>query len=75
MVRSNSCQGCDTAAGGQADSSETGGSEFVSVRLPFGLGAPIEVIHPRGYVVRVPAVFDSCVLQRVLIALDLSDRS
>jgi hypothetical protein len=40
------------------------------VRLPFSLGSAIEVVHPRGYVIRVPALFDATVLQRVLIALD-----
>jgi hypothetical protein len=48
---------------------------FVPVRLPFSLGTPLEVVHPRGYVIRVPAVFDPGVLRRLLGALDTSDAS
>jgi hypothetical protein len=50
-------------------------ADFLPVRLPFSLGTPIEVVHPRGYVIRVPAVFDPGVLRRILGALDASDAS
>jgi hypothetical protein len=34
------------------------------------MGGPIEVVHPRGHVIRVPAIFDSTALGRVLAAID-----
>jgi hypothetical protein len=42
------------------------------VGLPFSVsvGERIEVLHPRGHVVRVPAVFDAAALGRVLAAID-----
>lgn len=45
-------------------------SAFIPVRLPFSLGGSIEVVHPRGYVIRVPSVFDASVLERILSTLD-----
>jgi hypothetical protein len=45
-------------------------SAFLSVGLPFSVGGPIEVVHPRGHVIRVPAVFDPAALSRVLSAID-----
>jgi hypothetical protein len=53
----------------RADSKD-GCSAFIPVRLPFSLGGSIEVVHPRGYVVRVPSVFDASVLERILATLD-----
>jgi hypothetical protein len=38
--------------------------------LAFPVAGPIEVVHPRGHVVRVPAVFDATALGRVLAAID-----
>jgi hypothetical protein len=52
---------------------EAGGdSAFLPVGLPFSVsvGERIEVVHPRGHVVRVPAVFDAAALGRVLAAID-----
>jgi hypothetical protein len=59
-----------TSAGSEDDC-----SAFVPVRLPFSLGASIEVVHPRGYVIRVPSVFDASALQRILATLDSSSTS
>ena len=47
-------------------------SPFLSVGLPFSVGDPIEVVHPRGHVLRIPAIFDASVLKRVLAAIDAS---
>jgi hypothetical protein len=43
-------------------------SPFLSVHLP--LSAVIELVHPRGHVVRIPAIFDAAALGRILAALD-----
>jgi len=51
------------------------GSAFLPVRLPFSLGTSIEVVHPRGYVIRVPSLFDAHALQRILVALETPDDS
>ena len=47
---------------------------FLPVRLPLvaQASAPIEVIHPGGCVVRVPAGFDPLVLRHILRTLDPS---
>lgn len=45
--------------------------QFVPVRLPFSMGAPLEVVHPGGCVIRIPtATVDVTALRRVLLALD-----
>jgi len=43
---------------------------FVPVRLGTAAGSVLEVVHPRGHVVRVPAVFDENSLRQVLHVLD-----
>ena len=43
---------------------------FIPVRLDAAAGSVLEVVHPRGYVVRVPAVFDENSLRQVLHVLD-----
>jgi hypothetical protein len=43
---------------------------FVPVELALSVAGPIEVVHPRGHVVRIPAVFDAAALGRVLAAID-----
>ncbi len=43
---------------------------FLPVTVPFAVGAPIEVVHPRGYVIRVPAVFEPSALSGIVAALD-----
>ena len=65
-------EGADSDDGVQAirAGSEHDSSTFLPVRLPFSLGTSIEVVHPRGYVIRVPAVFDATALQRILATLD-----
>ncbi len=43
---------------------------FVPVRLNAAASGVLEIVHPRGHVVRVPAVFDKNNLQQVLHVLD-----
>jgi hypothetical protein len=50
-------------------------SPFLPVSLPLSFGVSIEVVHPRGYVVRVPASFDPLALKRILAVLDASASS
>ena len=45
-------------------------SSFLPIGLPFSIGSPIEVVHPRGHVIRVPAIFDPTALGRILAAID-----
>jgi hypothetical protein len=46
-------------------------NSFVPVRLPFSTPAPsIELVHPRGWVLRLPAGFDPQSLSQILAALD-----
>ena len=49
-----------------------GDSAFLPVGLPFSVGGPIEVVHPRGHVIRVPAIFDPTALGRILATIDAS---
>jgi hypothetical protein len=49
---------------------QQGESSFLSVGLPFSVGGPIEVVHPRGHVIRVPVIFDATALGRILAAID-----
>lgn len=43
---------------------------FIPVRLNAAAGSLLEVVHPRGHVVRVPTVFDENSLRQVLNILD-----
>jgi len=43
---------------------------FIPVRLGATASGVLEVVHPRGHVVRVPAVFDENSLRQVLNVLD-----
>jgi len=43
---------------------------FIPLRVSTTAGSLLEVVHPRGYVVRVPAVFDERSLREVLEVLD-----
>ena len=66
--------------GGAADSgrdrdSQGDTSAFLPIALSFSVGAPIEVVHPRGHVVRVPASFDPVALKRILAVLDIASGS
>jgi len=66
--------------GGAVDSGRDRGSQgdtaaFLPLALPFAVGTPIEVVHPRGHVIRVPAIFDPVALQRILAVLDISSGS
>jgi hypothetical protein len=47
-----------------------GSSFFLPVQLNAAASSTIEVLHPRGHVVRVPAVFDRDCLHRILRVLD-----
>jgi hypothetical protein len=38
--------------------------------MPFSIGGPIEVVHPRGHVIRVPTIFDATALSHILAAID-----
>jgi hypothetical protein len=49
---------------------QQGETSFLPVGLPFSVGGPIEVVHPRGHVIRVPAIFDPTALGRILAAID-----
>ena len=67
----------DSERNGQQRSSAsdtTKRSEGAAVFLPVRLGAAavsvLEVLHPRGYVVRVPTIFDEDSLRQVLKVLD-----
>lgn len=57
-------------AGGNAQ-----GSPFLPVSVPLCLGVPIEIVHPRGHVIRVPALFDTAALGRILATLERADYS
>jgi hypothetical protein len=46
------------------------GSPFLPVGIPVSLGVPIEVVHPRGHVIRVPAIFDMTALSHILAVID-----
>jgi len=48
------------------------GSPFLPVGIPFSVGVPIEVVHPRGHVIRVPAIFEASALGHILAAIDAS---
>jgi hypothetical protein len=43
---------------------------FIPLRVSAAAGNLLEIVHPRGYVVRVPAVFDEGALGQVLDLLD-----
>jgi hypothetical protein len=43
---------------------------FIPVRLSAAASGVLEVVHPRGHVVRVPAVFDEGALGQILDVLD-----
>jgi hypothetical protein len=46
-------------------------SPFLAMPLAVSFSAPIEVVHPRGHVLRVPARFDAAVLRHILAMLDV----
>ncbi|MFN0055455.1 MAG: IS66 family insertion sequence element accessory protein TnpA [Planctomycetales bacterium] len=45
-------------------------ASFLPVRLPFSTAAPIELVHPGGWVVRVRAGFDPQLLRQILAIVD-----
>ena len=60
---------------GRDRGSQGDASAFLPVALPFAVGTPIEVVHPRGHVIRVPAIFDPVALERILAVLDIASGS
>ncbi len=56
----------------RASQDEAAGKSFVPVRFPSLTQAPIEMVHPGGWVVRVPVGFDPLSLRRILATLDPS---
>jgi transposase-like protein len=65
----------DESAAADQDSDATAGDRFVELRLPISpASAVIEIVHPRGHVIRVStASFDADLLRRILSALDSSE--
>lgn len=65
---------CQTQRRGRGRVRDGGGQQgeasFLPVGLPLSVGGPIEVVHPRGHVIRVPAIFDPTALSRILAAID-----
>jgi hypothetical protein len=55
---------------GRDRGNQQAGPSFLPVDLPFAVAGPIEVVHPRGHVLRVPAIFDPTVITRILAAID-----
>jgi hypothetical protein len=51
-------------------SRDAGASLFIPLHLAHEAANAIELVHPRGHVLRIPAVFDEGCLQRVLHLLD-----
>jgi hypothetical protein len=49
---------------------QKGDSAFIRVGLPFSLAGSIEVVHPRGHVIRIPAIFDPTTLDCILAVID-----
>lgn len=43
---------------------------FIPVRVSAAGGSTLEIVHPRGHVLRVPAIFDEGSLRQVLKVLD-----
>jgi transposase len=70
--RDRSCRPGDLPVDGQHDVVT---SAFVPIRLPVSLNSSIEVVHPQGCVVRVPPLFDTLTLRRLLAALDAPART
>lgn len=64
--------GTRSAMSRQAEGREIVPTPFVSLKLPAAAGPDgvIELLHPRGHVVRVPAGFDAESLLRILEVLD-----
>lgn len=58
----------------EPESKQSEPNDALSVFIPMRLNTPastvMEVVHPRGHVVRVPAVFDEKCLRQVLSVLD-----
>jgi hypothetical protein len=46
-------------------------SSFLPVAFPLSVGSLIEIVHPRGYVIRVPAIFDEAALGNILAVIDV----
>jgi hypothetical protein len=55
---------------GEDQRSKQAESPFLALPLPTSFGTAIEVVHPRGHVLRIPACFDATALRRILATLD-----
>jgi transposase-like protein len=73
-LQARDASGHESAAVDQ-DRDATADERFVELRLPISpASAAIEVVHPRGHVIRVStASFDADLLRRILSALDSSE--
>jgi len=68
--RSMPGQGRPAARADTAGEGSLAAKSFFPVRLPFSTPAPIELVHPGGCVVRIPAGFDPRSLRQILASLD-----
>lgn len=68
--RSASGHGRPAASEDTAGEGSLAAKSFFPVRLPFSTAAPIELVHPGGWVLRVPAGFDPRSLRQILASLD-----
>lgn len=57
-------------ASGQDTQPPEGSAVFIPIRMSASAGSALELVHPRGHVLRVPAVFDEGSLHQVLNVLD-----
>ena len=55
---------------GEADKQADAAAMFVPLKLSAAASSVIEVVHPRGYLLRVPATFDAHGLRQLLQILD-----
>ncbi len=54
----------------QATEDQEPPSPFIPLRLTGDTASAIELMHPRGHVLRIPSGFDGACLQKVLLLLD-----
>ena len=54
----------------QATQDQEPPSPFIALRLTGDAASALELMHPRGHVLRIPSGFDGACLQKVLLLLD-----
>ena len=69
-VASSEDGGQERPATRQAAKQTESAAVFIPVRLNASASSLLELVHPRGHVLRVPAVFDESALRQVLNVLD-----